>query len=278
MVLIADAGSTKTNWLLISKNKAITPLKSQGLNPVIISKTEINQRLSIVFRDLTSATEVEKVHFFGAGCWNEANCSIIRIALKKYFPNAIIEVASDILGAVRASCGDQVGIVCILGTGSNTCLFDGKEVRYGVPSLGYILGDEGSGMYLGKQLIQHYFYQKLPKDLHQFFYDTYGLNKAQLIQRVYREEGANQYLASFVPFLAKHRQHPFIQQLLNQVFNQFIDRHILKYPEHKILPIHFIGSIAFHFKSELAACLVEKGLQLGKIIKHPIEALQVYFE
>lgn len=278
MVLIADAGSTKTDWLFVQKNKTITTLKSAGLNPVVITTAEINLRLSKAFEDFPKAIEVEKVHFFGAGCWNEANCTIIRTALQKHFPSAEIEVASDIVGAVRASCGDQAGIVCILGTGSNTCLFDGEQMRSGVPSLGYILGDEGSGMYLGKQLIKHYFYRELPKELHRDFKELYQLDKEELIQKVYREKGANQYLASFVPFLFKHRQHPFIQQLLKQVFTQFIERHILKYKEHRVLPIHFIGSIAFHFKLELSACLTEKELKLGQVLKRPIEALLTYYK
>lgn len=278
MILIADAGSTKTDWLFLEKDQEIIRLKSAGLNPVVTTAQDINQRLSMTFKALPKAISVEKVHFFGAGCWNEANCTIIRTALLKYFPNAVIEVASDIVGAVRASCGDQPGIVCILGTGSNTCLFDGEQVHNGVPSLGYVLGDEGGGMYLGKQLIKHYFYQELPADLHQDFKTSYQLDKAQLIQKVYQEKGANQYLASYVPFLSKHRQHPFIQHLLRQVFAEFIERHVLKYQEHKILPIHFIGSIAFHFEAELSACLLEKELQLGQVLKRPIEALQTYYK
>ena len=277
MILIADAGSTKTDWLFLSKQKEIIPLKSAGLNPIVTTAREIDQRLSAIFKELSETAKVEEIHFFGAGCWNEATCMIIHNALQKYFPNAAIEVDSDIFGAVRASCGDLPGIVCILGTGSNTCLFDGKKISKGVPSLGYILGDEGSGMYLGKELIKHYFYQELPKDLHAFFKDTYTVDKEELIQKVYREKEANQYLASFVPFIAKHRKHPFLQQLLKRVFNQFIERHLLKYPEHKTLPIHFIGSISFHFKTELVACLVEKKLQVGQILKQPINALGNYY-
>lgn len=278
MVLIADAGSTKTDWLFLTPSKEHLTLKSDGLNPVVTSPTEIDQRLSVVFKDLSASNKVEKVHFFGAGCWNDSTCTIIHTALQKYFPNALIEVASDILGAVRASCGSQSGIVCILGTGSSTCLYDGHQIRTGVPSLGYILGDEGSGMYLGKELIKHYFYQELPADLHKEFDNLYHLDKETIIQKVYKEVGANQYLASYVPFLFKHKQHPFIQHLLKRVFNQFIERHLLKYPEHKALPIHFIGSIAFHFKTELIACLAENELQLGKILKQPIEALGSYYK
>jgi len=210
MILIADAGSTKTDWLFLSKQNEIITLKSAGLNPVITTAKEIDQRIYGIFKDLPSSGKVAKIHFFGAGCWNEATCTIIHDACQKYFPTAVIEVASDILGAVRASCGSLPGIVCILGTGSNTCLFDGQQIIKGVPSLGYILGDEGSGMYLGKELITHYFYQELPKDLHEFFKDAYHLDKAALIQKVYREKEANQYLASFVPFLSKHRKHPFV--------------------------------------------------------------------
>ena len=155
---------------------------------------------------------------------------------------------------------------------------DGKQIRKGVPSLGYVLGDEGSGMYLGKELIKHYFYQELPNDLHDFFKEAYAIDKEKLIQKVYKEKEANQYLASFVPFLSKHRQHPFIQHLLQRAFNQFIERHLLKYQEHKALPIHFIGSISFHFKTELVACLIEKKLQVGQILKQPIEALGKFYK
>lgn len=277
MILIADAGSTKTDWLLLRKRGDSLVKSSKGLNPTLIDPSEIKVIIADTFSAEELRQQVRAIYFFGAGCWNDRSCLTIHKALAEVFEEATIQVSSDLLGAVRATCGDQAGLVAILGTGSNTCLYDGQKISQAVQSLGYIIGDEGSGSYFGKELVRLYFYKELPVVLHQLFAAAYELDKQSVIENVYQKKGGNRFLASFVPFLAEHRAHPFVEQFLKKGFHTFIDRHILKYPQCQEVPIHFIGSIAFHFKKELGICLQEKGLQLGVVLPKPIEALGDYF-
>ncbi len=276
MILIADSGSSKTDWLVLLKHQTL-PFYSKGLNPVVVSDDFIQHELHDTFSDNDWTTTINHIYFFGAGCWNEATCLKVKNQLAVQFPTATIEVASDIEGAVKATCGDTAGITCILGTGSNSCWYDGASIKDQIPSLGYQLGDEGGGAYLGKQLIRHYFYRELPKELHQAFKDNYSISKQIVIQRLYRQEGGNRYLASFAPFLKEQQQHPFVKKLLKNSFDEFLIRHVSKYPSYQQIPIHFIGSIAFHFQDILKERLAAHQLQLGEIVEKPILGLERYF-
>ena len=221
--------------------------------------------------------QIKQLYFFGAGCLNAQYCGKIQQALQDCFVNATIAVESDIWGAIKATCGKEAGITCILGTGTNTSVFDGTQIVDNIPSLGYILGDEGSGTHLGKQLIQHYFYRELPNPLHQQFEQQYQLDKNKVIEKVYKQAGANRYLAAFTPFLSAHITHPFISNLVKSSFNEFLERHVLKYTQSSSYPVHFVGSIAHHFKSILEVCAAKKNLQIGKVIQQPINNLANYY-
>ena len=277
MILIADSGSTTTEWILLDEQKSRELLRSKGLNPVVLSEESIRETIANTFPIAIKNWQVKQVYFFGAGCWNEQYCGKIHQALQSYFINATIVVQSDIWGAIKATCGQEAGITCILGTGTNTCVFDGEQIVDSIPSLGYILGDEGSGAHLGKQLLQHYFYRELPEPLYQQFYKKYRLDKRQVIEKVYKQARANRYLASFTPFLSTNLAHPFIRNLVKASFDEFLERHVLKYKQSSTYPIHFVGSIAYHFSSTLENCVLEKDLQLGKIIQQPINNLANYY-
>ena len=277
MIVIADAGSTTTDWLLLTTNGTSHQVSSKGLNPAIQPASTINDTIKARFSEKAVNQQIRKVYYFGAGCWNEATCLIVEQVLASVFPNAMIAVHSDVVGAIKATCGHQAGITCILGTGSNSCLYDGQQVVDAIPSMGYIVGDEGSGSAMGKQLLQHYFYRELPNDLHQLFWEAYQLEKQTVIEKVYRQKGGNHYLASFTIFLSAHKEHPFIIKLVKDNLKEFLVRHVLKYKKSTVLPIHFVGSIAYHFNDLLVSCLQEKELQMGKILQQPIEALGQYY-
>jgi len=277
MILIADSGSTSTEWVLLEKQEARERLHSKGLNPVVLSAINIKEIIAATFPDTQKNLQIKQLYFFGAGCWNAEYSEKIEQALQDCFVNANIVVQSDIWGAIKATCGKEAGITCILGTGTNTCVFDGNQIVDNIPSLGYILGDEGSGTHLGKQLLQHYFYRELPDSLEQQFVKQYQLNKSQVIERVYRQVGANRYLASFTPFLSTHLTQPFVRNLVKASFDEFLERHVLKYKQSSTYPIHFVGSIAHHFRPVLESCVIQKNLQLGKIIQYPINNLVNYY-
>jgi len=277
MIIIADSGSSKTDWVAIVQGQQHQLFQCKGLNPVTVTDAFVQDQLSSTFPEEGFRNTVRAIHFFGAGCFDEVMSGRIRSPLSTYFPNATIQVASDLLGAVIATCGNQEGITCILGTGSNSCWYNGQEIVDSIPSLGYQLGDEGSGAYLGKELIRTFFYRELPPDLQAAFIEQYDLRKQEVIDRVYRQKMANRYLASFTPFLKDHLSHPFVQKLLELSFSKFLVRHVFKYPIYRSVPIHFVGSIAYHFQDSLIACLDRHDFQIGHILEKPILGLERYY-
>ena len=271
--VIADSGSTKTDWRIIIDAKEITAFSTIGFNPVLTNTKLIINELTPFFTNNSLNESIEKVYYYGAGCWNVESCSIVQAALSVFFTNADIQVTNDLLGAARAVCGNQAGIVCILGTGSNSCLYDGQKIIDNIPALGYIMGDEGSGAYLGKQLLQSYFYRALPKEIAEQLTTEYDISKKILLEKIYQHKGGNKYLASFAKFIMAHKKHPFIKTMLADSFDIFINKQLLKYDNATDFPIHFIGSIAYFSTEILREVLANNGLQLGKIIRQPIEGL-----
>ena len=271
LLLTADSGSTKTDWLLQSGNVVIARCTTQGMNPFMIGQTEIE---TILRHELLTDERFEGVShicFYGAGCRGKG-CETMERALRSVWPQAErITVGSDLLGAARALCGTDDGIACILGTGSNSGLYVGGKLVANVSPLGYILGDEGSGAVLGCRLLGDVLKRQLPQDVCLAFEKRYGLSADAIIQRVYREPMANRFLASFVPFLAAHREHPAIQALLADEFARFFERNILQY-ERPDLPVHFVGSIAYVFADELRKAALRFGLTMGRILKAPLDA------
>lgn len=276
MILIADSGATKTDWCL-GENKADAQIiQTQGINPFHQTKEHIAQILSEeLLPQLGEAKTVSHIHFYGAGCTPEKSV-IVKEELETLFPQAEIEVQSDLLGAARSLCGKEKGIACILGTGSNSCEYDGEKITANVSPLGYILGDEGSGATLGKHLVGDCLKHQLPEHICSQFLEYTGLTPAQIIDKVYRQPQANRFLASLTPFLSMHRNEPEIHELLISCFSDFFRRNVMQYASHTDCEIHFTGSIAWHFQEEMKEAAKTLDIRTGKFIQSPIHGLINY--
>ncbi|MEL7163200.1 MAG: hypothetical protein AAFN92_20750, partial [Bacteroidota bacterium] len=260
MLLIADSGSTKADWALIGADQEDNYVHTQGFNPVVHPPELFQDETHKLSQDLLPGVSPTEVHYYGAGCWDYSRKKVILEALQAAWPKAEVKVMHDLLGAARAACGHDPGIACILGTGSNTCLYDGKDVIDNVTNLGFMLGDEGSGSHLGKAFLRSYFYRELDDDLNAAFEEWTTMDKSTVLDKVYATELPNTYLAGFTRFMGEHKGHPLIQKIVFDSFAEFLDRHVRKYRGHLELPVHFIGSIAFHFRHILLAALHERDL------------------
>ena len=278
MHLIADSGSTKTAWRLIKSKNTILKFETIGYSPQYISTSEmIADLMAVLIPQLTiHSDEVTKIHFYGTGCSTPRTVGIIQLALENVFEKAAVEVNHDLLGAARALCGHSAGVACILGTGANSCLFDGEFIKDNIPSVGFMLGDEGSGGYLGKKLIRAYFYRELPTDLEDEFTKQYQLTRDDMLLNVYKKPMPNTYLANYTKFLSQHLEHPFIWQMVKSSFQDFLDAMVLKYENIEDLPINFLGSIAVHFQAVLKEVLIENNLKFGRVVDNPVEEMVVY--
>jgi N-acetylglucosamine kinase-like BadF-type ATPase len=277
MILIADCGSTKTDWVLYDNvtSSIVTRIKTQGLNPTLQSSEEIYNILCNEIADEIDTDAPEKIYFYGAGCaYDEAN-ERITSALKKVFRTNDIEINSDLLAAARALCGHEEGIACILGTGSNSCLFNGKEIIDNTPSLGYILGDEGSGASLGRRLVSDCLKKQLSPAMANKFLTQYNLTIPQILEHVYHKPLPNRYLAQFAPFLAQNRKDAEIKALLKHCFTLFFQRNTMVY-RRSWLPIHIVGGIGITFAEELKETAESLGLSIGNIVESPMNGLIEY--
>jgi N-acetylglucosamine kinase-like BadF-type ATPase len=275
MILIADCGSTKTDWVLHDSNSIVARVKTQGLNPTLQDSEEIYNILKEELTDKISSDAPDTIYFYGAGCAYEGANERMRTALSKIFITKKIEINSDLLAAARALCGHEEGIACILGTGSNSCLFNGKKIVENTPSLGYILGDEGSGAYLGRQLVSDCIKKQLPATICKKFLTQYNLTVAGILERVYHEPLPNRYLASFAPFLAENRNNAEIKALLKHCFTLFFQRNTMIY-RRSWLPIHIVGGIGITFANELKETAESLGLSIGNIVESPMNGLIEY--
>ena len=265
MILIADSGSTNTDWC-IGESPII---HTTGINPFHQSVETIQQIISNeLLPQLPEEVLVESIYFYGAGCTPEKSI-LVKESLQTYFSQAYVDVNSDLLGAARALCGKKPGIACILGTGSNSCFYDGERIVSNVSPLGYILGDEGSGAVLGKRLVGDCLKKQLPEDICRLFLETFHLTPSLIIEKVYRQPQANRFLASLTPFLTAHRERPEIHQLLISSFTDFFQRNIMAY-NYKHHAVHFTGSIAWHFQEEVKEAARNLDIQTGHFIKGPI--------
>jgi len=275
MVLIADSGATKTDWCIGQKHTDARIIQTQGINPFHQSKEHIKKILTEeLLPQLSKAEPITHIHFYGAGCTPEKSV-IVKEKLTKQFPDATIDVQSDLLGAARSLCGQKKGIACILGTGSNSCFYDGEKITANVSPLGYILGDEGSGASLGKKLVSDCLKGILPNDICQAFLKETGLTPADMIDKVYRQPQANRFLASLTPFLSVHRDIPEIQSLLLSCFTEFFRRNVMQYA-HEGVEVHFTGSIAWYFQEEVKKAANTLNISTGQFIKSPIYGLINY--
>jgi N-acetylglucosamine kinase-like BadF-type ATPase len=272
VTLIADSGATKAEWCLINNGKKKV-LFTQGISPYFLSTEQVRELVSTELASKLNSVEVGKVFYYGTGCANPKNVKIIKSALQKVFPSASVTVNTDLMAAARAVCGHAKGIACILGTGSNSCYYNGKKIVKSRPGPGYILGDEGSGAYLGKKVLQYYLYEIFDEDLKYFFDKKYNTNRAEILQNVYKKPFPNRYLASFALFLAENRGHYMVENILEDGLNDFFFYHLVKYPEIWKLPVNFVGSIAFGFRDVLQQLCNNYEFDLGKVIKRPMEGL-----
>ncbi len=276
MQLIADSGSTKTAWCLTKDGEPVKEYRTIGYNPQYFTSEEVVASLkeSLLPKLPTSIEHITHLFFYGAGCSTPKAINTLEEALASCFPKAKIEVQHDLLAAARAACGRESGIACILGTGSNSCYFDGEEILDNVTSLGFFLGDEGSGGHLGRKFLKAYYYRDLPLDLKETFEASeFYHTKQELFDKVYRNPLASRSVAKFSEFCGANAQHPFIKKLVQENFREFVTGQVLKYEFAKDLPIHFIGSVACYFQEELKKVLQESNLQCGSLIRNPIEGL-----
>lgn len=276
MIVIVDCGSTKAEWAFLDDGKIVEKHTTNGFNP---NFCELELLSSIALDNTHNCIDsecIKKLYFYGTGCGNETNIIKVRSVLESVFINAEIFVHSDILGSCHAIFGRQSGIACILGTGSNACLYDGNNIVKRAISLGYVLGDEGSGCHIGKKIVHDYFYGLMPNDLRVIFEETYNLTRENLIEKVYKSPQPSRFLASFAKFSKENIDNQYITKLIKESFNEFIDYHVLPLSSHET-KIGFVGSVALHFQDILFQCLKEKNLQLGEIIQHPIDGLTRYY-
>jgi hypothetical protein len=275
MTIIADCGSTKCDWLLLHGERDQELENTVGFSPFFHTTEEIIEILTTQLLPKIRDEKPEAVYFYGTGIHDEHRAEIVAAALRTVFPSAKVEVEHDLLGACRATAGREAGIICILGTGSNSCYYDGTKILDNVPSLGWLLGDEGSGTHLGKALVRAKFYRELPADLDAAFDAAHPEGTMIIKDKVY-EKGANAYLATFTRFLGDHIHHPFVQNLVSACLGEFLDRQPCKYSGYQNVPFHFVGSIAHHFQDSLIRCMEARKIKPGVIIRKPIYPLADY--
>ncbi len=277
MYLIAESGSTKCDWILVDQQGNYVDLyKTMGYNPFFHTTDFIINDISSHKDLMHIADKVERLYFYGAGCENISLNNVVKHALQKTFSVANVFVEHDMKAAAYSTYSGTPCITCIIGTGSNSCYFDGQTIYEEVPALAYILGDEASGSYLGKKLIAAYLYKKLPKEIEYDFDKEFGLSKEDIFDRVYNKPHANVYLASFTRFVGRHKDHPFINAFVMQGMREFFEYHVKCYEHYQNLPVHFVGSVAFHFQEEMLMVAKEYGVNIGRIVKEPIMSLLDY--
>jgi len=272
-ILIADSGSTKTDWCLITKDRKPRHYQTAGLNPFFRTHEDCIDIMSSELKLKPEKEQVSAVVFYGAGVKDKSKIIFIEKALKQHFGIKSVSAHSDMLGAARATCGNDRGICGILGTGSNSCYYNGAKISIQNPSLGYIVGDEGSGTYLGKRVLQYYFYNTFDDDLKAAFENKYGNNLTEILEKIYGGQAPNRYLASFTQFLIEQRGHYMIENIIEDALIDFYQRHILKYRESWKYPIHFVGTVAYEFRDIIASLHEQYGLETGTILKAPMEGL-----
>jgi N-acetylglucosamine kinase-like BadF-type ATPase len=273
MILIADSGATKTEWRLIDGLGTNEKMITSGINPFY----QDSENIALILRsEISVPQQLDAVYFYGTGCINEEKQNVVKAGLTQVLDSATYFFGSDLLGAAYSLCQDQPGIACILGTGSNSCYYNGNEIASNVSPLGFILGDEGSGGVLSKKLISDVLKKQLPQPLIDDFFETYQITYAEILENVYKKPFPNRYLANYTKFLSKNIEHLEIQNIVINGFSDFVTRNLLQYPDIEKLPVHFTGSIAFHFEAQLRNVIEGQHLKLGRIERAPMDGLIQY--
>lgn len=278
MILIADGGSTKCDWILLdSEGEQILKTRTKGLNPAVF-KTEVLQNRLLENEELLAVKDkVHRVHFFGAGCGTPVPTALLKSILSDFFTEATeVLVKEDLVAAVYAATTEP-GIVCILGTGSNSCFFDGKTMKTAVDSLGYILMDEASGNYFGKRLIRDYYYKTMPQELAEVFQTKYDLSSDVIKENLYKKENPNTYLASFAEFIFTNERNGYFYTLISEGMKNFIEHRVLCFKEAQNVPVHFIGSIAYFSQDIIRDVAKPYHLEIGNFVQRPIDGLLSYY-
>ena len=274
MILIADGGSTKADWIALDNNKnEVFRVRTLGLNPAVVPEDELLNRIVNMFQLINVKNDVKEIHFYGAGCGTPQPVAILKDVLQSIFVNAEIHIAEDLLAAVYASLGKNPGIVCILGTGSNSCYFDGEKMESNVVSLGYTLMDEASGNFFGKRLIRDYFYKTMPENIAKSLEEQYDMDPDHIKFNLYRKPNPNMYLASFAKFMFEFKDDKYIKSLIRAGLQRFFRFRVLPYHPNEITEIYFIGSIAFYFREILEGIASINGLKIAGVIQRPIDNL-----
>ena len=277
MILIADSGSTKTDWCVVENGVLVQQIFTKGTNPFFQSEEEISNEIATALLPELKTDEFDAVYFYGAGCGFPDKIEIVHRAISKQLKvKGNVEVATDMLAAARGLCGREAGIACIMGTGSNSCYYDGENIVANVSPLGFILGDEGSGACLGKLMVGDLLKNQMTPELKEKFLKQFDLTPADIIDRVYRKPFPNRFLASLSPFLAQNINEPCVHELVLNSFKAFFKRNIMQYENYQNLKVNLIGSVAYYYKEVLAEAAEAMGIQLGTIIQSPMEGLIKY--
>ena len=277
MILIADSGSTKTDWCVVENGQPIQQISTKGINPFFQSEEEISNEIATSLLPQLKTNALDAVYFYGAGCGFPDKIAMVHRAITKHLQiKREVEVNTDMLAVAHGLCQHEAGIACIMGTGSNSCYYDGKQIVSNVSPLGFILGDEGSGAVLGKLLVGDILKNQMTPELKEKFLKQFGLTPADIIDHVYRKPFPNRFLASLSPFLAQNIDEPCIHALVLGSFKSFLNRNVMQYENFRNSKVHFIGSVAFYYKTILAEAAQEMNIQLGTIIKSPMEGLIKY--
>lgn len=276
MILIADSGSTKTDWRLMDSDREISQIKTKGFNPYYQGMDEMVNEIKSALVPALIKFDISTIFFYGAGCSTPERQKNISGALSPFFKEAEIFVQSDLIGAARALSGNQPGIVCILGTGSGSCQYDGVEIIKNIPSLGFILGDEGSGAWLGKKMVTDYLRGHMPKKCIETINQKLHIDKEIILEHVNHKPMPSRYLADFAKFISENIEQTYFYQLMFDSFTSFAKNYIIRYPNYAELKCHFVGSVAFHNQEILEQVAKYSGFQIGNIIKSPIDGLTLY--
>lgn len=274
--LIADAGSTKVEWAVVSnRSPEKTRFTTSGINALMATESEISSILNEV-KERIDHLAIERIFYYGAGCATPLICDKVGHSLREYWPNAEISVSSDLVGAAKSLLGNSEGIACILGTGSNSALFDGEEIVMNISPLGFILGDEGSGTALGKRLIKEIFKGPMDDEIKEIFFSETGLSLPAILNKVYREHAPNKFIASLVPFIRKYMEHPFIDNMVVEEFRDFFRRNVSLYPDAHSKKVCFTGSLAHYFEKQLREAASMEGFHIERIAPAPMDGLLSY--
>jgi len=273
MILVADSGSTKTEWSILDGQGNSQNVITSGIKPFYQNSDNI---ATILKKEIAAAKTFDAIYFYGTGCINKEKQDIVETGVLQVFTTDSIFIGSDLLAAAHSLCQNKPGFACILGTGSNSCYYDGSEIIDNVSPLGFILGDEGSGAVLGRKLIGDVLKRQLPQELINKFFETYHTTAAEILENVYKKPFPSRYLASYAQFISKNLMHPEIENIVLTSFGEFVTRNLMLYPEINQVAIHFTGSIAFYFEAQLRRVLEEKHLRLGNIVQTPMKGLINY--